>query len=82
MVNQPAVRRRRGVEAPVCLPQPGEGAGLTRRGRSRVGRPLVESDAGTFWEAEPEHQNCLQRHADAHMSQYVRKDWKLHRPPA
>ncbi|MEU8756334.1 peptide-methionine (S)-S-oxide reductase MsrA [Streptomyces chartreusis] len=38
--------------------------------------------SGTFWEAEPEHQNYLQRHPDAHMSQYVRKAWKLPRTPA
>lgn len=38
--------------------------------------------SGTFWEAEPEHQNYLQRHPDAHMSQYVREGWKLPRPPA
>ncbi|MFE2320360.1 peptide-methionine (S)-S-oxide reductase MsrA [Streptomyces sp. NPDC059441] len=38
--------------------------------------------SGTFWEAEPEHQGYLQRHPDAHMSQYVRKRWKLPRPPA
>ncbi|MFH8447071.1 peptide-methionine (S)-S-oxide reductase MsrA [Streptomyces sp. NPDC018026] len=38
--------------------------------------------SGTFWEAEPEHQNYLRRHPDAHMSQYVREGWKLPRPPA
>ncbi|MGW9031447.1 peptide-methionine (S)-S-oxide reductase, partial [Streptomyces sp. NPDC055722] len=32
---------------------------------------------GTFWEAEPEYQNYLGRHPDAHMNQYVRKGWKL-----
>ncbi|MGV9652516.1 peptide-methionine (S)-S-oxide reductase MsrA [Streptomyces sp. NPDC003328] len=38
--------------------------------------------SGTFWEAEPEHQNYLQRHPDAPMSQYVRKSWQLPRTPA
>jgi peptide-methionine (S)-S-oxide reductase len=38
--------------------------------------------SGTFWEAEPEHQYYLQRHPDAHMSQYVRLDWKVPRTPA
>jgi peptide-methionine (S)-S-oxide reductase len=33
--------------------------------------------SSTFWEAEPEHQNYLQRHPDARMSQYVRESWKL-----
>lgn len=33
--------------------------------------------SGTFWEAEPEHQNYLQRHPDARISQHVRKDWTL-----
>jgi peptide-methionine (S)-S-oxide reductase len=37
--------------------------------------------SGTFWEAEPEHQNYLQRHPGAHRSHYVRKDWKLPRTP-
>ncbi|MEV0186064.1 peptide-methionine (S)-S-oxide reductase MsrA [Streptomyces sp. NPDC050625] len=37
---------------------------------------------GTFWEAEPEHQNYLQRHPDARMSQYIRVNWKLPRIPA
>jgi peptide-methionine (S)-S-oxide reductase len=37
--------------------------------------------SGRFWEAEPEHQNYLQRHPDAHMSQYVRRDWTLPRAP-
>ncbi|MFD7479193.1 peptide-methionine (S)-S-oxide reductase MsrA [Streptomyces sp. NPDC059837] len=38
--------------------------------------------SGPFWEAEPEHQDYLQRHPAAHMSQYVRKGWKLPRPLA
>ncbi|WP_316744770.1 peptide-methionine (S)-S-oxide reductase MsrA [Streptomyces sp. MK7] len=38
--------------------------------------------SGTFWEAEPEHQNYLQRHPDAPMSQYIRQEWNLPRGPA
>ncbi|MFW6690674.1 peptide-methionine (S)-S-oxide reductase MsrA [Streptomyces sp. MAR4 CNX-425] len=38
--------------------------------------------SGTFWEAEPEHQNYLRRHPDAHMSQFVRRGWKLPRERA
>ncbi|MGW2938417.1 peptide-methionine (S)-S-oxide reductase MsrA [Streptomyces sp. NPDC001156] len=38
--------------------------------------------SGTFWEAEPEYQNYLRSHPDAHMNQYVRKGWKLPRAPA
>jgi len=33
--------------------------------------------AGPFWEAEPEHQNYLERHPDGYTCHYVRPDWKL-----
>ena len=42
----------------------------------------VES-AGPFWEAEPEHQDYLQRYPNGYTCHYVRPDWKLpHRQTA
>jgi peptide-methionine (S)-S-oxide reductase len=38
--------------------------------------------AGTFWEAEPEHQNYLRRFPGAHTCHYVRPSRQLPRPPA
>ena len=35
--------------------------------------------AGEFWEAEPEHQDYLQRHPGGYTCHYVRPDWKLPR---
>jgi peptide-methionine (S)-S-oxide reductase len=33
--------------------------------------------AGDFWEAEPEHQDYLQRYPSGYTCHYVRPDWKL-----
>jgi peptide-methionine (S)-S-oxide reductase len=33
--------------------------------------------AGPFWEAEPEHQDYLERYPDGYTCHYVRPDWKL-----
>jgi peptide-methionine (S)-S-oxide reductase len=33
--------------------------------------------AGDFWEAEPEHQDYLQRYPHGYTCHYVRRDWKL-----
>jgi peptide-methionine (S)-S-oxide reductase len=33
--------------------------------------------AGDFWEAEPEHQDYLQRYPNGYTCHYVRPDWKL-----
>jgi peptide-methionine (S)-S-oxide reductase len=32
---------------------------------------------GDFWEAEPEHQDYLERYPDGYTCHYVRPDWKL-----
>ncbi|EFE65193.1 peptide-methionine (S)-S-oxide reductase MsrA [Streptomyces viridosporus] len=33
--------------------------------------------AGPFWEAEPEHQDYLQRYPDGYTCHFVRPDWRL-----
>jgi len=33
--------------------------------------------AGDFWEAEPEHQDYLERYPHGYTCHYVRRDWKL-----
>ncbi|MGY4646326.1 peptide methionine sulfoxide reductase MsrA [Mycobacterium sp. URHB0021] len=33
--------------------------------------------ATVFWEAEPEHQDYLQRYPNGYTCHYVRPDWKL-----
>lgn len=33
--------------------------------------------AGDFWEAEPEHQDYLERYPDGYTRHFVRPDWKL-----
>ena len=33
--------------------------------------------AGPFWEAEPEHQDYLERYPDGYTCHYVRQDWQL-----
>jgi len=33
--------------------------------------------AGLFWEAEPEHQDYLERYPDGYTCHFVRPDWKL-----
>jgi peptide-methionine (S)-S-oxide reductase len=41
------------------------------------------SEAGPFWEAEPEHQDYLQRYPYGYTCHWVRPDWKLpHRQAA
>lgn len=37
------------------------------------------SPAGDFWEAEPEHQDYLERHPNGYTCHYVRPGWKLPR---
>jgi len=37
--------------------------------------------AGDFWEAEPEHQDYLQRFPNGYTCHYVRPDWKLPAAP-
>jgi peptide-methionine (S)-S-oxide reductase len=48
------------------------------------GKVVTEvSEAGPFWEAEPEHQDYLQRYPDGYTCHFVRPDWKLpHRQAA
>jgi peptide-methionine (S)-S-oxide reductase len=44
------------------------------------GRVVTEvSAAGAFWEAEPEHQDYLQRLPDGYTCHFPRPDWKLPR---
>jgi peptide-methionine (S)-S-oxide reductase len=35
------------------------------------------SPAGAFWEAEPEHQDYLQRIPHGYTCHFIRPDWKL-----
>jgi peptide-methionine (S)-S-oxide reductase len=37
------------------------------------------SEAGPFWEAEPEHQDYLQKYPNGYTCHFVRPDWKLPR---
>ena len=48
------------------------------------GKVVTEvSAAGPFWEAEPEHQDYLQRYPHGYTCHFVRPDWKLpHREAA
>jgi peptide-methionine (S)-S-oxide reductase len=42
------------------------------------GKVVTEvSEAGPFWEAEPEHQDYLQRVPNGYTCHFVRPDWKL-----
>lgn len=42
------------------------------------GKVVTElAPAGAFWEAEPEHQDYLERYPDGYSCHYVRPDWKL-----
>ncbi|HYP86209.1 peptide-methionine (S)-S-oxide reductase MsrA [Variovorax sp.] len=44
------------------------------------GKAVTEvKPAGPFWEAEPEHQDYLQRYPDGYTCHWVRPDWKLPR---
>jgi peptide-methionine (S)-S-oxide reductase len=33
--------------------------------------------AGVFWEAEPEHQNYLERYPDGYTCHFIRPNWRL-----
>jgi peptide-methionine (S)-S-oxide reductase len=48
------------------------------------GKVVTEvAPAGPFWEAEPEHQDYLQRYPDGYTCHFVRPGWRLpHRAPA
>ena len=51
-----------------------EASGLWR------GKVVTEvAPAGPFWEAEPEHQDYLQRYPQGYTCHFVRPDWKLPR---
>lgn len=44
------------------------------------GKAVTEvEEAGDFWEAEPEHQDYLQRYPSGYTCHYVRPEWKLPR---
>ena len=44
------------------------------------GKVVTEvSEAGPFWEAEPEHQDYLQKYPNGYTCHFVRPDWKLPR---
>ena len=44
------------------------------------GKVVTEvTKAGPFWEAEPEHQDYLQRYPSGYTCHYVRPGWKLAR---
>jgi peptide-methionine (S)-S-oxide reductase len=45
------------------------------------GKVVTElAPAGEFWEAEPEHQDYLERYPSGYTCHYVRPDWKLRQP--
>lgn len=47
------------------------------------GRVVTEvAPAGEFWEAEPEHQDYLERYPDGYTCHFIRPDWKLPRRAA
>ena len=47
------------------------------------GKVITEvSPAGPFWEAEPEHQDYLQKYPDGYTCHFVRPGWKLPRRAA
>jgi peptide-methionine (S)-S-oxide reductase len=47
------------------------------------GKVVTEvSPAGDFWEAEPEHQDYLERYPNGYTCHYVRPNWKLPRQAA
>ena len=44
----------------------------------RPGKVVTEvAPAGDFWEAEPEHQNYLERYPDGYTCHFVRPGWRL-----
>lgn len=47
------------------------------------GKVVTEvAPAGEFWEAEPEHQDYLERYPDGYTCHFIRPDWKLPRRTA
>ena len=40
------------------------------------------AEAGSFWEAEPEHQDYLERYPNGYTCHFVRPDWVLTQKPA
>jgi peptide-methionine (S)-S-oxide reductase len=43
------------------------------------GKVVTEiSPAGVFWQAEPEHQDYLERHPNGYTCHFLRQEWKLH----
>ena len=53
---------------------------LGRRRQERLwpGKVVTElSPAGDFWEAEPEHQDYLERYPNGYTCHFVRPQWKL-----
>jgi peptide-methionine (S)-S-oxide reductase len=43
------------------------------------GRAVTEVEpAGPFWEAEPEHQDYLERYPNGYTCHYIRPGWRLH----
>ncbi|QAU47877.1 peptide-methionine (S)-S-oxide reductase MsrA [Bradyrhizobium guangzhouense] len=47
------------------------------------GRVVTEvAPAGEFWEAEPEHQDYLERYPDGYTCHFIRPNWKLPRRAA
>jgi peptide-methionine (S)-S-oxide reductase len=44
------------------------------------GKVVTEAaPVGEFWEAEPEHQDYLERYPDGYTCHFIRPDWKLPR---
>ena len=42
------------------------------------GKVVTELEpAGDFWEAEPEHQDYLERYPDGYTCHFIRPEWKL-----
>jgi peptide-methionine (S)-S-oxide reductase len=42
------------------------------------GKVVTEiAPAGSFWEAEPEHQDYLERNPEGYTCHFIRRDWKL-----
>ena len=43
-----------------------------------AGKAVTEVEpAGPFWEAEPEHQDYLQRYPNGYTCHYIRSNWRL-----
>ena len=72
-----ALASRTGTPYPIVLVLGGLALGLV------PGLPDVELEpAGPFWEAEPEHQDYLQRYPHGYTCHFVRPNWKLPRRQA